>query len=111
MNDKSKRDFKSKPKRAGGNYGGTELADLRSWLTTLQIGVSPSLKVNGSHFPMAVVTVDLGQPLKQIRLTSEQSNELGQRLKRAAREVIGKDVQIRVSTDNSHGIHYAQVSG
>ena len=87
-----------------------ELTDLQNWLSTLQIGVKPSLKVNGSHYPTALLVVDLGQPLKQIRLTSEQSSELGQRLRRTARELLGRDANIRVSADNSHGIHWASVS-
>jgi hypothetical protein len=87
-----------------------ELTDLKNWLSTLAIGVAPSVKVNGPHCPTALVVVDLGQPLKQIRLTSEQSTELGQRLRRTAREIIGRDASIRVSADNSHGIHWASVS-
>lgn len=87
-----------------------ELKDLEAWLATLQIGVKPSVKVNGSHHPTAIVVVDLGQPVKQIRLNSEQSGELGQRLRRTARELLGgRDVNIRVSADNSHGIHWASV--
>jgi len=86
-----------------------ELKELETWLETLQIGVKPTLKVNGVHHPTALVVVDLGQPVKQIRLTSEQSGELGQRLRRTARELLGRDVNIRVSADNSHGIHWVSV--
>lgn len=98
---------KRAPRRAASTV---ELDDLRRWLGTIEIGVKPSLKINGSHHPTAILVVDLGQPLKQIRLTSEQSSELGQRLRRTARELLGRDASIRVSADNSHGIHWASVS-
>ncbi len=87
-----------------------ELKELEGWLASLQIGIKPSVKVNGSHYPTALLVVDLGQPLKQIRLNSEQSGELGQRLRRTARELLGRDVAIRVSADNSHGIHWASLA-
>ena len=98
---------KRAPRRAPSTV---ELKELEGWLAKLQIGVKPTVKVNGSHHPTAILVVDLGQPLKQIRLNSEQSGELGQRLRRTAREVLGRDVAIRVSADNSHGIHWASVA-
>lgn len=99
---------KRAPRRAASTV---ELKDLETWLATLSLGsAKPSVKVNGSHYPTAVVVVDLGQPLKQVRLNSEQSSELGARLRRTAREVIGRDASIRVSTDNGHGIVWASVT-
>jgi hypothetical protein len=87
-----------------------ELSELQNWLDSLEIGVKPSVKVNGSYHPTAILVVDLGQPVKQIRLTSEQTNELGQRLRRTAREILGREASIRVSVDNNHGIHWASVT-
>lgn len=84
-----------------------ELSSLKEWLATVEIGVKPSVIVNGPYHPTALVVVDLGQPIKQIRLNSDQVNELVQRLKRVGKEVLGRDVNIRVSADNSHGIHWA----
>ena len=101
------RDPKRAPKRAPSTQ---ELADLNDWLANLQIGVKPSVKVNGPYFPTAILVVDLGQPVKQIRLSAEQSSELGQRLRRTAREILGRDTAIRVSVDNGHGIHWASVT-
>lgn len=98
---------KRSPRRAAST---AELKELETWLSTLTLGVAPSVKVNGSHHPTAVVVVDLGQPLKQVRLNSEQSSELGARLRRTAREVLGRDANIRVSTDNGYGIVWASVS-
>ena len=98
---------KRAPRRAAST---AELKELETWLATLQIGVKPSIKVNGPYHPTALLVVDLGQPLKQVRLNSEQSGELGQRLRRTARELLGRDASIRISADNSHGIHWASLA-
>jgi hypothetical protein len=112
MTDKNEKARPPREKRPARRPASTvELNDLKNWLSTLQLGAAkPTVKVNGSYHPTAVVVVDLGQPLKQVRLNSEQSGELGQRLRRTAREVLGRDAAIRVSADNSHGIHWASVT-
>jgi len=104
---KEPREKQKAPRRPS---SGVELTDLKDWLATVEIGVKISVKVNGPHHPTALLAVDLGQPLKQIRLNAEQTTELHQRLRRTAREILGKDGPIRVSADNSHGIHWASVS-
>jgi hypothetical protein len=112
MTEKTARPSRDNKPRAPRKPASTaELNDLKNWLSTLELGAAkPSVKVNGSHYPTALVVVDLGQPLKQVRLNSEQSSELGQRLRRTARELLGRDASIRVSADNSHGIHWASIS-
>lgn len=108
MSEKTKQPRDAGKPRANRRPATAELNDLRDWLSTLAIGVSPSVKVNGPHYPTALVVVDLGQPLKQIRLNSEQHSELQQRLRRTAKEILGgRDINIRVSADNSHGVHWA----
>lgn len=101
-----------RPEKRQRTRGSTaELEGLRSWLSALELGaVRPTVHVNGHHHPTALVVVDLGSPLKQVRLNSEQSGELGQRLRRVAKEVLGREANIRVSADNSNGIHWAWVS-
>jgi hypothetical protein len=106
----TKKTERTEGKRARRATSTAELKELETWLAGLALEVTPSVKVNGSHHPTAVVVVDLGQPLKQQRLNSEQSSELGARLRRTTREILGRDANIRVSTDNSHGIIWASVA-
>ena len=88
----------------------TDTVDLKTWLSNLELGGKNSVHINGHYHPTAIVTVDLGQPAKGFKLTSDQSNELNQRLKKLTREVIGKDVSIRVNSDTSNGIYWSTVS-
>lgn len=102
---------KQAPKAPRRPQSTAELDGLRTWLASLELGaIRPTVKVNGPYHPTAIITIDLGQPVKQVRLNSEQSSELGQRLRRTAREILGRDATIRISADNSHGIHWASVS-
>ena len=108
---RAQQDKQAAPKAPRRPQGTAELDGLRNWLASLELGaIRPTVKVNGPYHPTAIVTVDLGQPVKQVRLNSEQSSELGQRLRRTAREILGRDATIRISADNSHGIHWASVS-
>ena len=107
MSDKSKaREPRRNQRRTQSQV---ELASMVEWLASVKIGVPITVHVNGPHYPTALVAVDLGQPLKQVRLTPEQTSELGQRLRKVAREVLGRDASIRIQSDNSHGIHWAGV--
>jgi hypothetical protein len=88
----------------------TELENLRNWLSTVRLGeVTPSLKVNGPQHLTAVLVVDVGQPLKQVRLTSEQVLEMSSKMKKAAKELLGSNYTLRVTADNTHGIHWVSV--
>lgn len=110
-----------RPTRSGARKGGrpgertarrtADVASLREYLASLQLGVTPTVHVNGHAFQMALVTVDFGQPLKSAKLNQEQNAEFTDRLKRLAREVLGRETaNIRVSYDGSHGVFWASVS-
>jgi len=88
----------------------TDTVDLKTWLSNLEMGGKNPVHINGHHYPTAVVTVDLGLPVKGNKLTSDQSNELNQRLKKLTREVIGKDVAVRVNSDSNNGIYWTSVA-
>ena len=87
-----------------------ELNSLIDWAKTLKIGVNVSVKVNGHQHPTALVVVDLGSPLKQTRLSSEQVAELHQRLRRVGKEILNRDAQVRATADHPNGIHWASVA-
>lgn len=87
-----------------------ELNSLIDWTKTLKIGVNVSVKVNGHQHPTALVVVDLGSPLKQTRLSSEQVAELHQRLRRVGKEILNRDAQVRATADHPNGIHWASVA-
>lgn len=80
--------------------------DLETFLSSLDLHVKPSIRVNGKEHPTALVVVDFGAPLDSVRLNSEQSQELATRLRKFARELINKDVNVRVSSDNYLGVVY-----
>lgn len=83
--------------------------DLRSYLATLDVGVTPSVHINGHQYPHAVICVDFGQPLKQVRLNPEEYAEMSERLRNLAKTHVGQNAVIRVHSDNPRGIHWAAV--
>lgn len=80
------------------------IEQLERWLTTLQIGVKPSLKIN-QGFSVATVVVDVGTPKNPIRLTSDEQGELANRMRDIATDLTGRR-NVRVSFDNNSGIYY-----
>lgn len=83
------------------------VSDLQSLLSTFGDEPRVSLHVNGAAFPGAVLAVDFGP--KSFRMNAEQMQDLVGRMRRASREIIGKDVNIRVSNDAHNGIWWASV--
>jgi hypothetical protein len=57
-----------------------------------------------------VLAIDFGQPLKPLRLTTEQSSELVQRIREAVRLLVGRDIPVRVHTDSQTGVWHASLS-
>ena len=84
--------------------------ELRTWLSELNLGVLPTVHVNGSQHPTAVITVDFGSPIPSIRLTGEQMQELSSRLRRLTKELVREDANIRIHSDNQNGVHWSVVS-
>lgn len=88
---------------------GPDLSDFKTFLAGLGTVANPTIHVNGAAFPQAVLTVDFGTPLKGTKLTMEQSNELVGRLRKATRDVLGKEANVRVSNDSHAGIWWTSV--
>jgi hypothetical protein len=89
-----------------------DTASLATYLAGLDLGVNPTIHVNGHAYQMALVTVDFGQPLKSIKLTPEQNAEFTDRLRKLGREVLnrGENAAVRVSHDLTGGlVYYASV--
>jgi hypothetical protein len=86
-----------------------DVASLQTYLDTLGLS-RPSIHVNGTGHPTAVITVDLGSPLGGQRLAQEQSQELVSRLRRTTRDLYKDDMNIRVSFDNNNGIFWSSVA-
>lgn len=82
-----------------------DIAPVAEYLASLDLGVTPTIHVNGHSFQMALVTVDFGQPLKPIKLSAEQNQEFTDRLRKLARDIIGRDA-VRVSHDLTGGLVY-----
>lgn len=83
---------------------------LRDWLDSLGLEVKPSIHINGHVFTSALVAVDFGSPIRQVKLSPDQSAELNDRLRLLARDVLGRDANIRVSHDGPNGMYWASVN-
>lgn len=81
---------------------------LVDWLASLELEAKPSLHVNGHGYGGALLCVDFGTPLKPTKLTPEQSAELNERMKKLARDVLGREsANVRVSFDSQNGVYWA----
>lgn len=70
-----------------------------------------SIHVNGHQFTTtSIITVDFGQPLKPVRLTSDQQHLVGEHLRAATKELLGREVQVRVHSDPSHGVMWSSLN-
>ena len=87
-----------------------DVAEFKTWIDTLDTG-APIVHVNGQHFMNCVLTVDFGQPLiRTNKLTSEQSSEFVTRLRKLTRDVMGREVNVRVSKDEETGVWWTTAS-
>lgn len=86
-----------------------DTSSLQSFIDTLGV-IRPSIHVNGTNHPTAVVTIDLGAPLNPTRLSQEQAQELIARLRKLTREFYKDEVNIRVSSDHHNGIFWSSVA-
>lgn len=80
--------------------------DLEEFLDSLDLTVKPTIHVNGKDHPTAIVVVDFGAPLQSVRLSSNQSNDLGTKIRRYTKDILNKDAYIRIASDNYSGIVY-----
>jgi hypothetical protein len=79
-------------------------SDLENFLAGLDLDHKPVIHVNGKEHPTAVVVVDFGAPLTQVKLSPEQNQELAGKLRKFARELVNKDANLRISSDNYLGL-------
>lgn len=86
-----------------------DLADFKSWLAGLDVGVIPTIHVNGHQYTQAVLAVDFGQPLRPAKLTPEQSQDLIAYMRRATADIVGREVNCRISYDHQHGVYWASI--
>lgn len=77
--------------------------ELENFLANLELAHTPVIHVNGREHPTAVVVVDFGAPLTQVKLSPEQNQELAGKLRKFAREFV-KDANVRISSDNYLGL-------
>jgi hypothetical protein len=86
-----------------------DVSGLQTYLGTLGV-IRPSVHVNGTSHPTAVIAVDLGAPKTPTRLTQEQAQELIARLRKTTRDLYKDEVNIRVSSDHHNGIFWSSVA-
>lgn len=85
-----------------------ELEDFRLWLTGLDS--KPILHINGPNYPTAVITVDFGTPLEDVKLSPELAGDLVNRMRTATKTLCrDKEANARVQSDNSNGIWWSSI--
>lgn len=101
---------KTRPPARAPRYAG-ELAELTTFLSTIECEVKPTVHVNGSAYASALVSIDFGSPINQFRLTSDDNTEVTERLRRLSRAIVGRETaNIRISHDGQNGIFYASLA-
>jgi hypothetical protein len=83
---------------------------LRDLVESFGLHVKPTVHVNGPSSDAAIIVVDFGSPLVQVRLNSEQSGELAARLRRLTKEFYQGEVNVRIGVDNQNGIHWSALA-
>lgn len=87
------------------------LDNLKTFVSNLDVGVSPTVHVNGHQFTTAIAVVDFGSPLEQVKLSQEQTDELNDKLRELAREIYdNRPGSIRINHDGPNGVFYANVA-
>jgi hypothetical protein len=97
----------TRPQRGKKQFDTSELA---TFLETINVGVTPTIHVNGTSNPTAVITVDFGSPIQSVRLSQDQVQDLMTRMRKTSREMFSHEVNIRVSSDHQNGIFWASVT-
>ena len=101
--------IKSRPAARAPRWTG-DLVEFKTFLSTIDCEVNPTVHVNGSAYSSAIVTVDFGSPVNQFRLTSDDNAEVTERLRYLARVVVGREAaSIRISNDGPNGIFWASL--
>lgn len=89
---------------------GPDLAEFKAFLAGLAMAAEPSIHINGPLYHHALLVVDFGTPFKQTKLTPDQSAELVNRIRKLSRDLLGKEINVRVSNDSHAGIWWSSVS-
>ena len=88
-----------------------DLSEMKTFLATLGMASDPTVHVNGAAYAHCVMTVDFGQPLvRSPKLTTEQSIDLIARLRKITRDLVGREVNVRVSNDGQTGIYWTSIT-
>lgn len=85
-----------------------EVESLTRYLAEMK--EAPRLHVNGHEYSNAILTVDFGEPLNGVHLSSERTNELTSLMKSAAKSISRRRGGIRVHHDNHHGVYWTSVA-
>jgi hypothetical protein len=88
-----------------------DVKPLREYLSSLELGVTPTIHINGHAFTSALVSVDFGQPLKPAKLNQDQGAVFSEMLRKLAREIVNREnANIRISYDSSNGVYWASIA-
>ena len=106
LNEKTKSDKDKKPRlhQKKQSQSVNDLTEFTTWLSSLESGVTPTVHVNGPIYTSCVLTVDFGTPLDGIKITTEQSNEMANRLRNVTKAILNRDVKVSIMNDPANGI-------
>lgn len=98
------------PRAGRGGRRPVDTSSLVAYLEGLDLGVKPTVHVNGHSFAMALVTVDFGTPIKSAKIPSDHAQEFSDRLRKLACDVLGRETNIRISHDGANGVYWAGIA-
>jgi hypothetical protein len=87
-----------------------KLNRLESLLDRLTFPTRGNVHVNGSSYYGAYLVVDFGEPLNADRLKSEEAQELISLMRSTTKDMLGRDGQVQVTSDQSRGVYWANVT-
>ena len=84
----------------------TKLQELENYLSE----IDAKIHLNGDYYPTAILTVDVGQSIKNpVELSNSQLDKLSMLMKDAAYEVSRRRGEVRTHADTSSGIFWASI--
>jgi hypothetical protein len=98
----------SKTRSKSSRRAGPDVKTFQDWLRSLDLHVNPSIHINYGY-QSAVVAVDFGSPLQPVKLSNDQTIELHSRIRKLTKEVIGKDINVRIMHDQSNGVYWSSL--
>lgn len=87
-----------------------KLNRLEVLLDRIKFPTRGRIHINGTIYYGAYLVVDFGEPLNVDRLKADDSQELIAIMRSTTRDMLGREAQVQVTSDQAHGVYWAAVS-